>query len=87
MSGSRGKSGAGHCSSQSSEEGTRAGRGIIRKSSSVFQTLFLTFFLSFLVGLHCCDDLVGCRGDADFMEISHFCRKCFVVVYLCLGPQ
>lgn len=57
----------------------RAGRGIVRKSCSVFRALVLSF-LSFLVGLHCCDDFTGCRGDGNVRKISPFCRECFIVV-------
>lgn len=75
MPGSRGKSRAGHCSSRSREEEETAGLGQGSLGNHVQCFEFCLSFLSFLVGLHCCDGFTGCWGDVDFRRISHFLRK------------
>lgn len=47
---------------------------------SVSSSISVIVVLSFLVGLHCCDDFAGCWGDTDFMRILHFSREYFIVV-------
>lgn len=47
---------------------------------SVLNSISVIVVLSFLVGLHCCDDFAGRWGDTDFMRILHFSREYFIVV-------
>lgn len=80
VSGSRGKSGAGPCSPRAVRRLLGLGEGSLGNQVQCFKLYFWLFFFFglFLVGLHCCDNLVGCWEDVDFMEISHFCSCIFM---------